>query len=274
MIDRSTARKKIIAALFEAETHNGEHAPQFNYRALHNLLCDKGASWKENAAVERLLFEILHDLYREGLIVSGTGKVESQEALRWPWYRFTEHGRCVVENEQADIYDPDAYVQRLKDAIPTVDDIIVRYIGEASRCFAQRLDLSAAVMLGGASEKAVLLLCESFCAAVADSNARAKLEKQLDTWVISKKYSVLWSNLRALIGPGKPTALPGELSQGLENIVDGVFHMIRTVRNSAGHPDTGAVDRSSVLAGLVVFPTYCRRIYDMLDFFASNHVQL
>ena len=75
----------------------------------------------------------------------------------------------------------------VKTEISIIDPVIIRYLEECLSCFRRNLLLSSAVMLGCASEKAVLLLIETFGATLQGAQKTA-FEKETNTFIISRKY--------------------------------------------------------------------------------------
>ncbi len=52
----------------------------------------------------------------------------------------------------------------------------------------------------------------------------------------------------------------------------GIFEMIRNYRNDAGHPSGKSISREQVYANLQVFIAYCKKVYQLKDFFERNGV--
>lgn len=209
--------------------------------------------------------DILHDLYREGVIVSGSGP-DSSAAMTWPSYRVTDYGHQVLSQKDYVPHDPDGYLAQLKEEIPTVDRTIIRYLEEALGCFKAGHLLASAVMTGCAAEKTMLLLIDAFGAALTDPDEKKKFESVIrKSWMISRKYDEFWKRLQA-----KLDSLPAELTDDLHVILDRAFDLIRSTRNDAGHPTGKQVDRDTVRANFILFPTYCRRMYALIGHFSSN----
>src|SRR5262249_7226244 len=59
--------------------------------------------------------------------------------------------------------------------------------------------------------------------------------------------------------------LDRDLRADLETRLSGIFSMIREVRNEAGHPTGCTVSREVCYANLMVFPTYLRKVYDLIE---------
>jgi hypothetical protein len=210
--------------------------------------------------------QMFHDLYLERIIITGSGSRSGSgnAAMGWPFYRVTEYGRKVLSTPEYVPHDPEGYLALLKQQIPTLDSIIIRYLEEALGCFRQNFLLAAAVMTGCAAEKALLQLIEAFGDAISDANERAKYEKETQHWMVTRKYEALWKRLEPM-----SASLPNELGADLHTILDRVRDLIKTARDEAGHPTGKVPDRETVRANLILFPSYCRRIYGLVSHFTA-----
>jgi len=210
--------------------------------------------------------QVWHDLYFERIITPGVkaGRFDqvTNNLLEWPWFQVGEYGRAVLCSSDPEPYDPEGYLAAFKKRVPDADFDTLRYLDEALACFRANTLLASAVMLGCASENAVLQLVETFGARIVDPNDKKKYDSETSSWMISKKYTALWSRLKADI-----KSLPSELSDGLERILDNVFDLIRTNRNAAGHPTGRTVSRDEMRAAFIVFPGYCERVFDLIKHF-------
>jgi len=216
-----------------------------------------------------IIGRIIHDLYHERLIALGTGLQGSSgaEALSWPFVRLTEYGRKVLEEPTWTPFDPDGYTTALRSLVPSIDDTILRYLAESHRCFQSDCLLASAVMLGGASEKTVLLVIEAYTAALnpADGTAfSAACDKRL---AITHKVNTFWKQIEH---PKTQNLLPQAAKENLSIAFEHIFHLIRAQRNAAGHPQTGNVERSVLLASFHLFPSYCQKAYMLIDYFQAN----
>jgi hypothetical protein len=122
-------------------------------------------------------------------------------------------------------------------------------------------------MLGCAAEKAALLLVDVFGNAIADKAKKKQYEKETAFWMIRRKHEALWRRLEPLAG-----GLPKDLGEDLHTILDRVFDLIRSTRNAAGHPTEKSVERDTTRANLILFPSYCRRVYKLIDHFGKTPV--
>ncbi len=217
-------------------------------------------------ADRELACQIFYELALERVIVPGAGPDSvAPGPLSWPSYRLTEYGKQVLGTPEYQPHDPSGYIKRLRTEIPAVDGTIVRYLDESLVCFQRGTLLASAVMLGCAAEKAALLLVDVFGTAIRDPAKYQQYEKETKNWMISRKYDALWKRLEPLA-----KGLPKELGDDLHTILDRVFDLIRTTRNEAGHPTGKFVDRDVMTANLILFPSYCRRVYRLIEHFSHN----
>ena len=266
MLSRAEVKRRIFEHLVSQDSRPRDQ-PQTALRSLIEF-CEC-ASEREKEAAGLVIVEILNELHLERLIVPGTANPEGTGGgpLSWPFFRVTEHGRKIAEATEYQPYDPDGYLARLRQELPDIDSTIVRYLEEALACLRADCLLAAAVMIGGAAEKAMLLLIEGFGYAIDDETQRKQYETETSSWLISRKYRALWGRLEPIAG-----TLPADLKDDLHTNLDRIFDLIRRTRNEAGHPTTGLMDRDAVVANLILFPSYCRRIYRLMDYFASHPV--
>lgn len=212
---------------------------------------------------ETVLVEVVWNLIVQGVLVPGID--DSNQG--WPFIRLTEYGeRCLAE-ERILPEDPDGYLREFAQAIPNADAIIVEYLTESVQCYVRRLYKASAVMLGCASEQAVLLLIESCTNSIADARAKQQFEEKIAReQSIYRKFKALDVRL-AVVRP----QMPRDLTESLDSVLDGVFDSIRSSRNDAGHPASGGhVSRDIVFSQLRLFLTYCERIYGLVAWFAAN----
>jgi len=238
---------------------------QFNLigdRSLFHLFAERGFTL-DDADLE-ILQQVVHELYVEKIIFLGNSpRSIGAGAWSWPFYRLTQHGQKVVNNTEYQPYDPSGYLSRIKTEIPPIDDGIIMYLEECLNCFRSNCLFSAAVMMGCAAEKAMLLLVEVFGHAISDPAAQEEYEKETNFWMISRKYQALWKRLEPLT-----SELPDQLGDELHTFLDRVFDLIRTTRNEAGHPTGKRIELETIHANLLLFPSYCKRVYGLINHFS------
>ena len=206
--------------------------------------------------------EIINDFVIEGIL--GWGINEHNPGP--PFLKVTRYGKECIDKESPQPYDPDGYLKYLKSEIPDIDDVILMYISESLEAYLRGLMLSSTVMLGVASEKAFLLLFESYTNALRNPEKKKKFAAKLTT-PIKQKIDMLRQEFNVL---KKEKQIPKELADDLETQLDGICNFIRTCRNDVGHPSGRKIDRSLAYANLRLFVPYCRRIYDLIEHFSNG----
>lgn len=241
---------------------------QLSLGSLRRFFDSKGISLDSDVNDWRLVQQVIHEFYIEGIILPGPKirqNIVSQSGfLAFPFYHVTEYGEKVLENTEYQPHDSDGYLQKLKAQITSIDPVIIHYLEECLSCFRQNLLLSAAVTLGCAAEKAVLLLTEVFGDTL-DGDDKVAFQKETNTFIISRKYRALWSRLEPMAKD-----LPDNLGDHLGNILDRTFDIIRTTRNDAGHPSGNTIEKETVHANLLLFPIFCKRIYKLTEHFSGT----
>lgn len=207
--------------------------------------------------------EVLWGLIVQGILIPGCD--DSNETL--PFIRLTEYGKQCLEEDRMLPHDPDGYLKEFRAAIPNADPTIEEYLTEALQCFLRGLNRASAVMLGGASERAILLMIDACGASIGDNKKRGQFEASVNgAFSIFKKYDVFEKQLTAV----KPS-LPKHLLENLDSLVRGVFDLIRNSRNEAGHPASGVmIDRDLIYSHLRLFIPYCKRVNELTQWFKTN----
>jgi hypothetical protein len=212
---------------------------------------------------QSLLLEVIWSLIVQGILVPGLD--DSNQA--WPFLRLTEYGRRCVEEDRILPHDPDGYLREFQKAIPNADPAIFEYLTESLQCFIHGLNRAAAVMLGGASEKAVLLLIENYTKSIADDTTKLRFESEVQkAQSIFRTYELFDKQFSVI-----RKRMPKTLTESVDSLLRGVFDLIRNSRNDAGHPASGTfVDRDVVYSHLRLFIPYCERIYGLIGWFETN----
>ncbi len=122
-------------------------------------------------------------------------------------------------------------------------------------------------MLGAASEQMVLLLISSHASSIRDPAEKSRFAQEIEkSQSIFRKYQVFERRLS-----GIQINLPRPLSDNLDSLLRGVFDLIRSSRNDAGHPASGVqIGRDAVYSHLRLFVPYCQRINELARWFSSN----
>jgi hypothetical protein len=222
---------------------------------------------RDETRVAELVREALWDCLIKRLVVLGMNSANSS----WPFFRLTEHGSRCVRDLAPQPYDPNGFMRYFDAKCKGVDPAVRSYLEEAVQAFNSGCTRSAAVMLGCASEKLILLLCDAFEAAISDPDKKARFTKALNTrWTISHKYETLHAQLGEVIAAKK---LPRDLIDTVSSELPAGFELLRRCRNAAGHPEVvGDVSSDTVFLNIRTFTEYARQVSAMLSHFATNTV--
>ena len=209
---------------------------------------------------------IINEFLIEGILSWGINEHNPNP----PFLKVTRYGEECLKHGMPQPYDPDGYLKYLKSEIPTLDDIIFTYMAESLNAYLKGLPFSSTVMLGCASEKAFLILSDSFINSISDPAKKQTIENN-----IKGKFSVKrqFDEFRKYFTQIKPQ-LPRSISDDIEIQLDGVFNFIRNCRNDVGHPTGRAIDKSLAFNNLRLFVPYCKKIYEVIDFFNSNKITI
>ena len=92
-----------------------------------------------------------------------------------PHVLLTSRGRKLLEHGEQSPHNPQRYCRTIEERIKTPDDIVMLYLNEAIGAWAAGLYHAAAVMLGCACERLILLLAEAISdTAILPSSSRLK----------------------------------------------------------------------------------------------------
>ena len=209
---------------------------------------------------ENRVREILWDLIIERVLTIGDYQNDS-----WPHLSLTEYGEEVIESNMPVPNDTNGYLNRIKKEIPDLDSVIEIYLSESIRTYNINQLLSATITLGCASEKALLLLIETYRDTFKDNTKQEKFIKKTEGKFIKIQFDEFNEDFKGIIGQ-----LPYELKDNYMNTLIGIFEMIRCNRNLAGHPTGKQIDKDTLFANLQVFIPYCRFIYELKRYFIKN----
>jgi hypothetical protein len=212
---------------------------------------------------ETLLIEVIWSFITQGILVPGFN--DSNQG--YPFLRLTEYGKRCVQEEKILPHDPDGYLREFHAAVPNADSVVIEYLTEALQCYIHGLNRAAAVMLGAASEQMILLLIESCGHSISDVSASQRFESEYTkASSIFRKFEIFEKRLQAV-----KAKLPKNIAENLDSQLRGVFDLIRSSRNDAGHPASGAQPgRDAIYSHLRLFVPYCQRVQLLTSWFATN----
>jgi hypothetical protein len=245
------------------------------YAKEHNLKVGRGYdAWLDNRYgraepsphIVAPIWDLVWDLIVEGVLRPGSG---SDTSTQFPVIHLTAFGAAAISGATTP-YDPDGYTKALRDAVPTLDPVIVEYISESVQTLRAHCLLSSTITLGCACEKAFLLLLDTYTNAL-NATDRAGFEADLaKKWQIKKKHEVFMDWYNKHLEPRLRGKLHSDRITEFEFAMTTIFNYFRNVRNDAGHPTGKTFSRETVLSHLVVFPSYLRVIYDVVDWLGAN----
>ncbi|MDD5259481.1 MAG: hypothetical protein PHD29_05895 [bacterium] len=207
---------------------------------------------------EENIREIMHGLYVQGIIVFGMNASNPN----WPWFKITDYGSKCLASSEIIPYDPEEYLSKLRMNIPNIDEAIISYVTESLETFLRGCYMASTVMLGCASEKALILLSEAYQNTIIDTRAQEAFRKKMETNFIKTRFDKLNHELNSI-----KANFPDTIREDLETILNGIFTLIRNYRNDVGHPTGRIVSREVAYANLILFSTYCKKVYDLIEYF-------
>jgi len=181
----------------------------------------------------------------------------------------------AVENEETLSemlpFEIERFPEILKENIPNIDPIIVRFIEEAIITIKAGSNLGCAFLLGGASEKAIYLLINSYQNAIEDDTLREKFTKRTSNKFISKVFEEFKNSYKA--SKNKPTGFGW--THDIEVKIEQIFQFCRITRNESGHPHLPPnLDKGVLLANMGQFVKYIEDLYGMIDYYQNTKVEL
>jgi hypothetical protein len=186
-----------------------------------------------------------------------------------PFFRLTEFGKDYISQSAPHYYDPQGYMEFLRNIVPNLDPVTEQYIFESLNCYRQQLFFASAVMIGAAAEKAILLLLQAITDSMSNPSSKRKAAQLLDRPNLPDIFDTIGKTLNPLI---KAKTIPYSVHQGCTEHLMSLFEMIRVQRNDAIHPITGLVDRTKVFLSLQTIPTALESINRLIDWFKSNSI--
>jgi len=209
------------------------------------------------------IIEIAWDLIVERVITPNQGD------RGWPFLRLTSFGHDIISHSMPHYNDPQAYIDFLKSMAPNLDHVVEQYILEGLNCFRRQLFFAAAVMLGAAAEKSVLLLLESIAESLTDPVKRQAVQDLLERPRLPSIYDKIRETLNPLV---QNNTIPYAVHQGCNEHLVSLFEMIRVQRNDAVHPAVASVNRQKAFLSLQAMPAAIEAVYKLMDWLRSNPI--
>ena len=163
------------------------------------------------------------------------------------------------------------YPQTLREKIPDCDDVILWYFEESLRCYKADSVAGAAFMLGAASEKAILMLIDTYANAIKDEKNKKAFFSRTNNRMISQRFKEFDKSYAGC----KSKPIDPVLSQNSMTLLSAAFNFYRHTRNVVGHPHIiPDLDKGVVLANLGMFIVYTERVYALANYFRDNGVEV
>jgi len=163
------------------------------------------------------------------------------------------------------------FPQTLQERVPECDAVIIWFFQESLRCYKVDSPAGAAFMLGAASEKAMLVLIDTYASSISNEKIRTKFEDRIKKKTLLEKYVDFKESYRGC--KNKPISSP--LAYDLSLLLESAFNFYRHTRNSVGHPQViPDLDKGVILANLGQFTVYAERIYGLINHFQENGVEM
>jgi len=210
--------------------------------------------------------EIIWDLILEHVVTPG----ENMPDRGFPFFRLTKFGQDYISQSAPHYYDPQGYMESLRNIVQNLDPVIEQYIFESLNCYRQQLFFASAVMIGAAAEKAILLLLQAMTDSMSDPNKKRKTAQLLDE---RRSLPDMFKTIRETLNPLiKAKTIPYSVHQGCTEHLMSLHDMIRVQRNDAVHPVSGQVNRTKVFLSLQTIPAALESIYKLIDWLGNNSI--
>ena len=203
-----------------------------------------------------------------------TGTVQVQGAESKLKEALTEAKKAIDNEENIGEMLPfeiERFPDLLRERVPGIDPIIVRFIEEAIVTVKAGSNLGCAFLLGGASEKAIYVLIDTYIAAIKDEKHRASFTSRTSGKYISRIFDEFKGSFKS--SKNKPAGFGW--SNDLEIKVEQLFQFCRICRNETGHPHLPPnLDKGVLLANMGQFVKYVEDLYQLIAYYQVNHVEV
>lgn len=206
--------------------------------------------------------EIIWSLVIQGIVIPG-GSTQQPDL---PSMQVSDWGKKCLETGEFLPHDAGQYLARLKAHVPRVDTDILLYLQESLTAFRSGAYLASAIMTGVATEKTLLVLRVAMEAAFQTQDAKDRFAAKTKNKLIKQAFDEMWKRLDPV-----HAQLAADLNkEDLRAELSGTFDLIRKTRNDAGHPTGRQISREEAHNLLLLFPQYCRVVYDTIDWLRTH----
>ena len=202
---------------------------------------------------DRQIREGVWSLIRQGLAYLDYSRFPAEH---WE-LQITANGRAVVSDERINPDDQTGYIQNLDHEVPDLSEVAKNYAHEALYAYNVGLYRSSVVMLGVASEAAVLEVAAALAQTMREEKKQQYLE-QLEA--PNRSYNAKFEDFRQKLR-SRTDSMPEELTTNLDLTMNSVGELLRVYRNNAGHPTGKVASRHDCFTFLHMFVQYAKRLY-------------
>jgi hypothetical protein len=265
-LSRSEVTQKLLASLREfRSTLPGRPLPTI--ATLVRRVIGEGTHLDD--ANDLLVLEVIDDLFRAGILGWGATTAPTEggpiPASGPPFFHVTQRGRQIAAKPSRDPSDRYGYVAALRSESP-LDSITESYVVEALEGYNAGCFKSAAVMIGGASERLILNLRD---VVVARLNTLGKPHSsRLSDW----RIKTVRDDLTALFGhPTQQAGMSGDFRPRYAMYWPSLSESLRQTRNAAGHPtEIDPIGPELAHGNLLIFPLFAGVVRE-LSIWAGAH---
>jgi len=218
------------------------------------------------ADFQRLIVDIFWECVGQGVICPGTASGNPSP----PFFHLTEYGKNVLREPNYSPHDPDQYLKQLGVLVPKPDVTVLAYLRESLAAFDRGTMVATVMMLGIASERVFLLICDALLSALTDPSEHTAFSKILDRNPIKPKLDWVSGKIQRISSLKRPNDWPDDADIQLT----GIFNLIRCQRNDVGHPRDmpPTVSRDVAYGYLRIFPSYYATAETVREFLTKNKV--
>ena len=185
-----------------------------------------------------------------------------------------EEAKFAVENEESigEIlpFEIERFPEMLRERIPDIDPVILRFVEEAIITVKAGSNLGCAFLLGGASEKAIIILVDAYTKSIPDESKREQFALRISGRPISKIFKEFKQSWKSSLNKPQHYGWSNDIEVKIEQI----FQFCRICRNEAGHPHLPPdLDKGVLIANMAQFAKYVEDLYELTHYYTENPVQ-
>jgi hypothetical protein len=229
--------------------------PQNNFSGVKSRLRNLSVEYETDD--DLVVHEVLWELLIQGILAPGM----NASNLEFPYIHVTEYGMKVLEANQILPYDYDGYQEVLKKLVgETLDPVVDAYARESVGAFISGHYLAAVEMLGVAANRLMDMLANSYTRLWGSHRVQQAFETRVNQAGrnLSHRFGLLRNALEGM-------DLPDGLQNSIEDLLSGLYTMLRYSRDDSGQPTGRPVDREIAHANLLLFPGICKNAYEVIE---------